>query len=204
MLPLCIQKWHLKTQALTQEKRHKQMSYKIFLIGIIQKFLRGYWCEPLPKVWVINTSVLCTSVVCCDTFGSGHTNNLLGILHCSINQANWHMREIHVISIGLWIVPEFRLSIFGLSGRHLYIFPALRMPFFPRVFFFFFFFSMCDWRESSTIWRETTRASRWWARRRWGSCVSVWKRRASTTRTASSTPTICSPYRSVLIQGPPA
>ena len=61
------------------------MSYKIFLIGIIQKFLRGCWCEPLPKVWVINTLVLCTLVVCCHTFGSGHTNNLLGILHCSLS-----------------------------------------------------------------------------------------------------------------------
>ncbi len=28
--------------------------------------------------------MLCTLVVCCNTFGSGHTNNLLGILHCSL------------------------------------------------------------------------------------------------------------------------
>ncbi len=29
--------------------------------------------------------MLCTSVVCCHTFGWGYTNNLLGILHCSLN-----------------------------------------------------------------------------------------------------------------------
>ena len=38
-------------------------------------------------MWATNTSVLCTSVVCCHTFGSGHTNNLLGILHCSLNNS---------------------------------------------------------------------------------------------------------------------
>ena len=62
------------------------MSCKIFLIGIMQKFWGGCWCKPSPKVWVTDTLVLHTSVVCCHTFGSGHTNNLLlGILHCSLN-----------------------------------------------------------------------------------------------------------------------
>ncbi len=65
------------------------MSYKMFLIGTMQKFLVGYWCKPLPKVWVINTSV-----VCCHTFGSGHTNNLLAIWHCSLNNCNYpHIRR---------------------------------------------------------------------------------------------------------------
>ena len=50
----------------------------------MQKFLGGCWCEALPKVWVTNTSVLCTLVICCHTFGSGYANNLLGILHCSL------------------------------------------------------------------------------------------------------------------------
>ncbi len=48
------------------------------------------WGQPKPKIRVQNTPravplVLRTSVVCCHTFGSGNTNNLLGILHCSFN-----------------------------------------------------------------------------------------------------------------------
>ncbi len=47
-------------QALIKEKMHiKQMSCKIFLIGIMQKFLK-------------RLLVLHTSVVCCHTFGSGN------------------------------------------------------------------------------------------------------------------------------------
>ncbi len=53
------------------------MSLQNISIATMQQFLRGSWDEPLPEVWATNTSVLCTSVVCCYTFGSGHTNNLL-------------------------------------------------------------------------------------------------------------------------------
>ncbi len=53
------------------------MSCKIFLIGTMQKFLGGCWCEPLPKVWATNTwvryaprwSVVCLSSACTRSSG---------------------------------------------------------------------------------------------------------------------------------------
>ncbi len=38
-------------------------------------------------MWTLAKGVNLTWVVCCHTFGSGHTNNLLGILHCSLKLA---------------------------------------------------------------------------------------------------------------------
>ncbi len=104
---LYIQKWLLEMQALIKEKyAHKQMSYKIFLKGTMQKFPGCYWCEPLPKVWVTYTSVLCTLVVSCHTFGWGHTNKLLGILHCSFYRNSLFGKTTRAIDL-LSSIAEF-------------------------------------------------------------------------------------------------
>ncbi len=73
MAPLNKSQRSKENQSIRTKSRHKEMSCKISPTATE------------PKVWQQTTMVDSTKMFVAQTFGQGHANNLLRILHCSLN-----------------------------------------------------------------------------------------------------------------------